>query len=240
MSAPNPQVGGPVFNPVGMTPPPSPAMNVPKDNNEELGPGGHNDPSQNYLNASLATMTGVLPTGSGSGSGLFVGTSNGLGSPQPAKLNMIYSPQFMSNLKTCLEDFAEMGYISLNAPPTPVPGSQPNPQQQQQQPGNQNPLNPAPAAMMGVTPTGSCSGDGLGGGGGGGLDGPQLDLKMFNPEFMNNMTTSLEDFTGTADFFRTTGPDGDINFERDFGQWFINPDAVGAGLSDMKSEGCGG
>ena len=233
MSAPNPQVGDPIFNPIGMTPPPSSAMNAPKDNNEELGPGGHQ--VQNYLNAS-----GVLPTGSGSRSGLVVGTSNGLSSPQPAKLNMIYTPQFMSNLKTCLEDFAEMGYISLNAPPTPVPGSQPDPQQQQQQPGNLNSLSPSPAAMMGVTPTSSGSGGGLGGSGGGGLGGPQLDLTMFNPDFMNNMTTSLKDFTGTTDLFRTTGPDGDINFERDFGQWFINPDDVGAGLSNMKSEGCGG
>jgi len=74
---------------------------------------------------------------------------------------------------------------------------------------------------------------------GGGLGGPQPDLNMFNPEFMSNMTTSLEDFAGTADLFRPgtadmfrTGPDGDINFERDFAQWF-NPDDAGTGL-DMK------
>jgi collagen type III alpha len=94
---------------------------------------------------------------------------------------------------------------------------------------NQNPLNPSPAAMMGVVPTGSGPGGGLVGGGGA-LGGPQPDLNMFNSEFMNNMTTSLEDFAGTADLFRT-GPDGDINFERDFAQWF-NPDDVGT--LDMK------
>jgi len=117
------------------------------------------------------------------------------------------------------------------APPTPVPGSQPNPQQQQQL-GNQNSLNPSPAAMMGVIPTGSGPGAGLVGGGNSGLGGPTSDLNtMFNPEFMNNMTSSLEDFAG-ADLFRT-GPDGDINFERDFGQWFITSDDMGPGL-DMK------
>ena len=75
----------------------------------------------------------------------------------------------MSNLKTCLEDFTETGYVNFNT--------------------------------------------------------------MSNP--MNNMMTSLEYFTRTADFSGTMGLDGDIDFERDFGHWFINLDDVGAGL-DMK------
>jgi hypothetical protein len=77
------------------------------------------------------------------------------------------------------------------APATPVPVSQSIPQQQQQM-GNQNSLNPSPAAMMGVVPTGSGPGGALVGGGAG----PQPDLNMFNSEFMNNITTSLQDFAG--------------------------------------------
>ena len=53
------------------------------------------------------------------------------------------------------------------------------------------------------------------GAGGGGLN----DLNtMFNSEFMSNMSNSLEDLAGT-EMFRT-GLVGDINFERDFEQWF--------------------
>ena len=77
---------------------------------------------------------------------------------------------------------------------------------------------------MGAVPTGSIPAVG----GSNGLDHPTSDLNaMFNPEFMNNMTNSLEDFTGT-DLFRT-GPDDDINFERDFGHWFITDDDMGTG-----------
>ena len=43
--------------------------------------------------------------------------------------------------------------------------------------------------------------------------------------------SSLEDFTGT-DSFRTR-PDGDIDFERGFPQWFANSNGVGMEL-DMK------
>uniref|UniRef100_A0A0W0G9C8 Uncharacterized protein n=1 Tax=Moniliophthora roreri TaxID=221103 RepID=A0A0W0G9C8_MONRR len=47
---------------------------------------------------------------------------------------------------------------------------------------------------------------------------------MFSNEFMQSVASQLEDFeTG---LFR---PDGDINFERDFGQWFNHPDDI-AGL----------
>jgi len=86
----------------------------------------------------------------------------------------------------------------------------------------QNSLDPSPAAIMGVVPTGSRPGVG----GSNGLGGPTSELnRMFNPEFMNNMTTSLEDFAGT-DLFRAE-PDDDINFERDFGEWFIASDDMG-------------
>ena len=197
---------GPQFNPGGlnrmgqnkpgivgsMMPPPSPATNgAPKDangkdagGNKGLGPGGNNNPGSPRNQPS---------SGGGSGGG---GT----------------------------------------APPTPVPGSQSIPQQQQQQQqqmgGNQNSLNPSPAAMMGVVPTGS--GPGSGGslvGGSSGLGGPQTDLNMFSSDFMSNMNT-LEDFAGTADLFGT-GPDGEIDFERDYAQWF-NPDEVGPSSLEMK------
>ena len=70
---------------------------------------------------------------------------------------------------------------------------------------------------------------------GGGLGHLSLsDLtRPYNPEFTSNVSNSLEDFTGT-ELFRT-GPDGDINFERSFGQWFIYPDDV-SGVLDIKWE----
>ena len=219
MTAPNPQAGDPMFNPTGGPP------GVGGGPGPQFTPGGFNRMGQNKPGIGGSMMPPPSPAMNGppkdnnGGNGKDAGGNKGLG---PGGNNNPGSPR----------NQAPSGGGAGTAPPTPVPGSQPGPQQQQQQPGNQNPLNPSPAAMMGVTPTGSGSGGGLGGGGLGGL---QPDLTMFNPEFMNNMTTSLEDFTGTADFFRT-GPDGDINFERDFGQWFINPDDVGAGL-DVKREG---
>ncbi|KAK7038773.1 hypothetical protein VNI00_010659 [Paramarasmius palmivorus] len=41
---------------------------------------------------------------------------------------------------------------------------------------------------------------------------------MFSNEFMQSVADQLEDFD--SNLFR---PDGDINFERDFGQWFNDP-----------------
>jgi len=220
MNAANPQIGDPVFNPAppGVGGGPGPQFN----------PGGLNRMGQNKPGIGGSMMPPPSPATNGTpkdGNGKDAGGNKGLG---PSGNNNPGSPRNQPPPN------AGGGGGGGTAPPTPVPSSQPNPQQQQQQQlGNQNSLNPSPAAMMGVVPTSSGPGGGLGGGGSG-LGGPQPDLNtMFNPEFMSNMTSSLEDFAGTADLFRTTGPDGDINFERDFGQWFINPDDVGTGL-DMK------
>ncbi|KAL0061132.1 hypothetical protein AAF712_012052 [Marasmius tenuissimus] len=46
---------------------------------------------------------------------------------------------------------------------------------------------------------------------------------MFGNEFLASVTSHLEDLDDQL--FR---PDGDINFERDFGQWFNHPDDVSA------------
>jgi collagen type III alpha len=61
----------------------------------------------------------------------------------------------------------------------------------------------------------------------GGMGGPQ-EMGMFDPGPFMNLPDSLE-FDPTM--FRPDG--GDLNFERDFGQWF-NPDDVGQGLDGMK------
>ncbi|KAG5643063.1 hypothetical protein DXG03_001620 [Asterophora parasitica] len=102
-------------------------------------------------------------------------------------------------------------------PPTPGPQN-PNPASQ---PGGlgvgggpQN-MAPSPSAILG------------GGGNGGGQPmnnasmGGQLDMggNIFGADWINGVANGLEDF-------------GDINFERDFGQWF-NPDDV-PGLDGMK------
>ncbi|KAK1227992.1 hypothetical protein PQX77_008983 [Marasmius sp. AFHP31] len=53
---------------------------------------------------------------------------------------------------------------------------------------------------------------------------PQLLLQdMFSNEFLSSVTSQLEDFD--SQLFR---PDGDINFERDFGNWFDHPDDIDA------------
>ncbi|KAK1231014.1 hypothetical protein PQX77_005875 [Marasmius sp. AFHP31] len=46
---------------------------------------------------------------------------------------------------------------------------------------------------------------------------------MFANEFLSTVTSQLEDFD--SQFFRL---DGDIDFKRDFGQWFNHPDDVSA------------
>jgi len=49
---------------------------------------------------------------------------------------------------------------------------------------------------------------------------------LFPTDFIHSVASSLDEFD--TSIFR---PDGDINFERDFGQWF-NPDDVG--VLEMK------
>lgn len=51
---------------------------------------------------------------------------------------------------------------------------------------------------------------------------PSTTGDLFSADFINNVATGLDDFD--VGLFRG---DGDINFERDFGQWF-NPDDVGS------------
>ncbi|KAF8810421.1 hypothetical protein BYT27DRAFT_7209418 [Phlegmacium glaucopus] len=216
MNAGNPQVGEPVFNPTGGPP------GVGGGPGPQFNPGGLNRIGQNKPGIGGSMMPPPSPAMNGTPKDSNGKDVKGLG-PGGNNPGSPRNQQPPPNAG---------GGGGGTAPPTPVPISQPNPQQQQQQLSNQNSLNPSPATMMGVVPTSSGPGGGLTSGGNS-LGGPQPDLNtMFNPEFMSNMTSSLEDFAG-ADLFRTTGPDGDINFERDFGQWFINPDDVGAGL-DMK------
>lgn len=81
------------------------------------------------------------------------------------------------------------------APPTPVPSG-----------GSQQQSQPPP--MQGLEPSPSLMGTGPGGGG-----------EIFPNDFINNIASSLDDFDPSI--FRNEG--GDLNFERDFGQWF-SPD----------------
>jgi hypothetical protein len=56
-----------------------------------------------------------------------------------------------------------------------------------------------------------------------------LSSNIFSTDFIQSVARSLDDFD--PGIFR---PDGDIDFERDFGQWF-NQDAMGGGsLDSMK------
>lgn len=87
------------------------------------------------------------------------------------------------------------------APPTPVPNNAnpPNPTQN---------MAPSPSPMMSSSAPTSTS--------------LASDMGLFSHDFINSVASSLDDFDPSM--FR---PDGDINFERDFGQWF-SPDDVGA------------
>jgi len=58
--------------------------------------------------------------------------------------------------------------------------------------------------------------------------GPDMSAALFTPDFIQSVANSLDEFDPS--FLR---PDGDINFERDFGQWFNHPDDVGGAL-DLK------
>ncbi|KAK0215004.1 hypothetical protein IW262DRAFT_256940 [Armillaria fumosa] len=51
--------------------------------------------------------------------------------------------------------------------------------------------------------------------------GPDTSAALFTPDFIQSVANSLDEFDPS--FLR---PDGDINFERDFGQWFNHPDDV--------------
>jgi len=105
---------------------------------------------------------------------------------------------------------------SNTAPPTPVPGNQPNPSQQQQQ-GQQPQGQPQPGQQPQApnpNPMGTNSMNSLLGMPTTGMN--PSDLGMFDP------FQGMEEFDSTG-LFTTSG--GDINFERDFGQWF-NPDDV--------------
>lgn len=212
MNPPNSQVGDQVFNPAGVPP------GVGGGPGPQFNPGGLNRMVQNKPGIVGSMMPPPSPATNGApkdgnvSNGKDAGGNKGLG---PGGNNNPGSPRNPSS--------SGGGGGGGTAPPTPVPGSQSIPQQQQQQQmGNQSSLNPSPAAMMGVVPTGSGPGGGGSLSGSGGLGGPQADLNMFSSDFMNNMTNSLEDFGGAADLFGT-GPDGEIDFERDYAQWF-NPD----------------
>jgi len=104
-------------------------------------------------------------------------------------------------------------------PPLHQPGQGPTP--------NSN-LNPNPSQSVDPSPTSMLGGPMAGIGGPPAPGGPSADLTMFSTNFLDNLTGDLGEF-GDNIFGR---PDGDINFERDFGQWF-NPDDISTGL-DMK------
>lgn len=95
-------------------------------------------------------------------------------------------------------------------PPTPVPQQQPNQGGPGLGMGGQN-MAPSPSAILGGPPQ-SMGGD------------------IFSTDFIQNIASSLDDFPQNMDLFR---PDGDINFERDFGQWF-NPDDTLNNSLDIK------
>ncbi|RDB18487.1 hypothetical protein Hypma_000245 [Hypsizygus marmoreus] len=107
-------------------------------------------------------------------------------------------------------------------PPTPVPGSQQG--QGGGGPGGgvggQN-MAPSPSSILGGPPPMNTSSLGQPG-----MVGADMG-NIFSTDFIQSVASSLDEFSDTM--FR---PDGDINFERDFGQWF-NPDDV-AGLDAMK------
>jgi collagen type III alpha len=73
---------------------------------------------------------------------------------------------------------------------------------------------PSPSSLLGGPPS---------------LGPDSLSSNIFSTDFIQSVASSLDEFD--PGIFR---PDGDINFERDFGQWF-NQDAMGGGpLDTMK------
>lgn len=113
-------------------------------------------------------------------------------------------------------------------PPTPAPGNQ----QIQNQGGGPGPgqlgvggqnMAPSPSSLMGGPPMNVSAM-----GGQPSLGGADMAGGIFSSDFIQSVASSLDELDGTL--FR---PDGDINFERDFGQWF-NPDDVGGALDGLK------
>jgi hypothetical protein len=49
-------------------------------------------------------------------------------------------------------------------------------------------------------------------------------VDIFSNDFIQSVTSGFDEFD--PNMFSATGADRDLNFERDFGQWF-NPDDVG-------------
>ncbi|KAK0215003.1 hypothetical protein IW262DRAFT_1404295 [Armillaria fumosa] len=99
---------------------------------------------------------------------------------------------------------------AATAPPTPAP----NPAQTAQ-------TAPSPSQLLGNPPSSN-------GASAPPSSGPDMSAALFTPDFIQSVANSLDEFDPS--FLR---PDGDINFERDFGQWFNHPDDVGGAL-DLK------
>lgn len=118
------------------------------------------------------------------------------------------------------------------APPTPVPTNRPNPQQQQpqQQSQSQPPpqptqqtqppqpqSNPNPMAGMMSSPLSML---GMGG----------SNMNLGPSDIIFDPFAGVEDFDAMNNNLFTRDTASDINFERDFGQWFNNPDDLAGGL----------
>ncbi|KAJ3881594.1 hypothetical protein F5051DRAFT_102652 [Lentinula edodes] len=139
---------------------------------------------------------------------------------------------------------------SAGRPPSsqnPTPNSGPHPGMPPLPPPN---MDPSPGSMLGNTPMSGMSGpmsgmpNGIGGPGGMGsgivginssinaMNGAGSDIPFFGSDFMNDIEVGGLD-TFDPNLFRDPG--GDLNFERDFGQWF-NPNDQGLddSLDPMK------
>ena len=107
------------------------------------------------------------------------------------------------------------------APPTPVPSNLSTPSQQPSQVPPPTPVQQPPPPPQQNSLGGGMMNSMMGIPMGMGSD--ITDLGMFGQSFMN-----MEDL----DMFK---PEGDINFEREFGQWFNGPEeGGGSGLESMK------
>jgi len=105
-----------------------------------------------------------------------------------------------------------------NGPNSGQQGQGPNPGQGGTAPATPVPGNmtaPSPSAILGNPPSMNQSSQ------------PSAPPELFSSDFIQSVASSLDEFDPAI--FRS---DGDINFERDFGQWF-NPDDVSATL-DLK------
>ncbi|KAJ3905995.1 hypothetical protein F5879DRAFT_689872 [Lentinula edodes] len=128
----------------------------------------------------------------------------------------------------------------------PTPNSGPHPGMPSLPPPN---MDPSPGSMLGNTPMSGMSGpmsgmpNGIGPGGMGSgmvginssinaMNGAGSDIPFFGSDFMNDIEVGGLD-TFDPNLFRDPG--GDLNFERDFGQWF-NPNDQGLddSLDPMK------